>query len=52
MGSYLDNGVSLVSTGGGAITIKNAAGADVGWTYVADERDVPEYLGEKIVSAW
>lgn len=51
-GDILDNGVGVVRTAGGILTVQNAADATVGSTYVADSRDVPEYLGEKLVSNW
>jgi hypothetical protein len=51
-GFFLDNGVGVVRAEGGPVIVKNAADATIGQTYVAEPRDVPEYLGEKIVWAW
>lgn len=52
VGTYLDNGVKMLTMDGGPVTVLDAARNAIGYTYVAEERDAPEYLGEKIVSAW
>ncbi|MEV4511500.1 hypothetical protein AB0K00_21305 [Dactylosporangium sp. NPDC049525] len=52
IGHPLDNGVGVLRTEGGPVAIRNVADMTVSQAYVAERRDVPEYLGEKIVSAW
>lgn len=52
VGIPLDNGVGVIHVNGGVITIRNAADTDIGGTYVTDPRDMPDYLGEKLVSDW
>lgn len=51
-GEYLENGVRVLRSNGGPIMIKNVLGDVVARAYVSDQRDMPEYLGEKIVSDW
>jgi hypothetical protein len=43
-------GIVAVLSSGGTMRIKNGEGAELGGAYVAQERDAPEYLGEKLVS--